>query len=471
MHKIITDGFSLVCTLVMFSVSQGLYAESQWNKPDPVAFPASALLELQFDKTKALRFQWQAVAGATLYHLQEKAEYADHFVDLAANLPARLHHYRISPPLYGRGTHQYRLLSCNAAGCSASNSLTLVHNSAVNLMEWMPPQRSDLFGAALSLNQDGTVLAVGAPRAQLRNARSNAGSGAVYLYRHDQGHWDPPVVLKSSISVNRFGYPVQLDADGQVLTVGSQTLPTGKETQGAMHVYTRQGSNKWRQATRSPHYVNAVTDYPALPNSLSRDGKVLAVSEQYEFINHASDAFEADSGYSSGELRFVRVFEHDKAGWQAPQLVWPSRYSPEALFGHAISLSGDGQLLAIGAPVLLDSDDQYPRNRGAVHLYQRSAKGSWRLQTTLRSTNPHNANFFGHSVSLNSNGTVLAIGAFDDNGKSADNSLGTGLVQVYTRTASTDWQLNALFRAPADNRRPLTQARAKHNEFSKQEDS
>ena len=454
MLKLMTRVVNLLNIIVIATLSQTLYAEPVYHRKEPVSFPSPAVLDLQFDDSKALLFQWQAAAGVTLYHLQERAEHSDHFTDLAANIPANLLYYRMPPSLYGRSTHHYRLLSCNIAGCSPSNVITLYRNATLNLVDWLPPQRGDLFGAALSLNKDGTVLAVGAPSSQVRRIKNNGGSaGSVYLFNHNEGHWNPPVILKASSTTNRFGYPVQLDRDGQVLTVGSS-----KDQHSVTHIFTRKSMNKWRRSDYSPNVDNNPTDYPTLPNSLSQNGDVLAIASQYEFVNHPTSAAKDDPGLSSGPLRFVQVFERDKTGWQEPQFVWPSRYSSESVFGYAVSLSGDGQLLAIGAPALVDSDERYPRIRGAVYLYQRSASGRWHLQETLRSEAPHNANFFGHSVSLNGNGTVLAIGAFDHRGKAEGKDLGSGLVQVFTRTASTDWQLNRVFRAPTGQRKILTLA-------------
>ncbi|MFG1495100.1 hypothetical protein ABMA57_00615 [Saccharospirillum sp. HFRX-1] len=454
MHRVMTSVFYPLSSLVCFFINLSAGAENFYYPKEPSVFPSQTELSLDFDEDHALHFQWQAAPGATLYHLQERTEDSDHFVDLAANLPGDLLHYRMSPPLYGRSTQDYRVLSCNIAGCKPSNTLTLHHNAMINLVEWLPPQPSDLFGATLSLNKDGTVLAIGAPSSQFRRINNGSGSaGSVYLFNHSEGHWNPPVILKASSSTDRFGYPVQLDADAQVLTVGSR-----KGQRSLAHIFTRKGVDTWRRSADSPKFDDSPADYPALPTSLSQAGDVLAIASQYEFVNHPVSTTNNDPGQSTGPLRFVQIFERDLTGWQKPTIIGPSRYSFESAFGYAISLSGDGQVLAIGAPVLIDSDEQYPRTRGAVYLYRRLASGRWHLQETLRSTTPHNANFFGHSVSLNGNGTVLAIGSFERRGKTSSQALGSGLVQVFTRTASTNWQLNQVFSAPGDQQKTVTLA-------------
>lgn len=454
MQKNKTRAVNLLYAMLIVTLSHASYAEPTYSRTEPLTFPSPAVLDLHFDNSHRLLFQWQAAEGATIYHLQERSERSDRFVDLAANIPAKLLSFRMPPSLYGRSIHHYRLLSCNISGCNPSNVITLYRNTTLNLVDWLPPQRGDLFGAALSLSEDGTMLAVGSPSSQVGHIKSDGSSaGSVYLFSHNEGHWSSSVVLKASKTTNRFGYPVQLDADGQVLTVGSSV-----DQHGVTHVFTRKSINKWRRFDYSPSVDNDPSDYPILPNSLSKSGKVLAIANQYEFVNHPINAAEDDSGFADIPVRFVQVFERDKTGWQEPQFIWPSRYNLGSAFGYAISLSGNGQVLAIGAPVLVDHDDQYSLTRGAVHLYQRSTKGHWRLQKTLHSIAPHNANFFGYSISLNGNGTVLAIGAFEHGDKTPNKDLGTGMVQLFTRTATTDWQLNQVFTAPTDQRKTLTLA-------------
>jgi len=446
MRRVMLLVFQRLSHCAFLFISLSVSAEPTYHKKNTPAFPSGTVLNIQFDEENALRFQWAATEGATLHHLQERTEGNDHFTDLAANLPSDMLHYRITPPLYGSSTHHYRLLSCNVVGCKPSNVLTLHHNSMSNLVEWLLTQSDDLFGAALSLNNAGTVLAVGAPSSQYNRIQSNSSSaGSVYLFDHSEGHWNAPIILKPPRSIDRFGYPVQLDKDGQVLAVGSR-----KDQRSVTEIFMRKGMHQWRRSDYSPSADNRLANHPTLANSLSESGHVLAIASQYELVNHRGNAAKNDPGQSSGPVRFVQIFERKKNGWQEPQLIRPDRSELESVFGYAISLSGDGQALAIGAPALRDNDDQYSRIRGAVYLYQRSATGHWQLQNTLHSTAPHNAISFGHSVSLNGNGTVLAIGAFEHSDKTSSKNIGTGLVQVFTRTTSADWQLNKVLRAPGD---------------------
>lgn len=70
-------------------------------------------------------------------------------------------------------------------------------------------------------------------------------------------------------------------------------------------------------------------------------------------------------------------------------------------WGSAISLSGDGTTLAVGAP------EAVATRRGNVNIYN-ATTGT--LLRTITSPNPANDNLFGKSVSLNYDGTLLAVG-------------------------------------------------------------
>jgi len=76
----------------------------------------------------------------------------------------------------------------------------------------------DMFGSALTLNADGTLLAIGAPFDDRSSPTAPAGdedapdSGAAYVYRHDGSAWSRDAFLKKATPVagDRFGTAVAL---------------------------------------------------------------------------------------------------------------------------------------------------------------------------------------------------------------------------------------------------------------------
>jgi len=84
-------------------------------------------------------------------------------------------------------------------------------------------------------------------------------------------------------------------------------------------------------------------------------------------------------------------------------------------FGNSISLSGQGEVLVVGAI--------HHSGRGSAYVYGREINtngdpvGSWVYRVTLNAPNAGSGDQFGYSVSLNCRGILLAVGArFEDNG-------------------------------------------------------
>lgn len=89
--------------------------------------------------------------------------------------------------------------------------------------------------------------------------------------------------------------------------------------------------------------------------------------------------------------------------------------------GMSVSLSNDGSILAIGA----DQNDGNGANSGHVRVYQYSS-GTW-TQLGNDIDGESSGDRFGYSVSLSSDGSKLAVGAFQNDG----NGLDAGHVRVF----------------------------------------
>jgi hypothetical protein len=100
----------------------------------------------------------------------------------------------------------------------------------------------------------------------------------------------------------------------------------------------------------------------------------------------------------------------------------------ESGFGMRLSLSADGQTLAIAeagndarnTTAGDDCDAATPvnclRNSGAVRIYTRSTSG-WALQATLKASNASEGDYFGYSMALSASGDALVVGAPGEDGE------------------------------------------------------
>eukprot|EP00980_Cylindrotheca_fusiformis_P016326 scaffold4847_cov89-Cylindrotheca_fusiformis.AAC.13 len=106
--------------------------------------------------------------------------------------------------------------------------------------------------------------------------------------------------------------------------------------------------------------------------------------------------------------------------------------------GDRVSISGDGSLLA-AAP------GSYSGNTlaGIVQFFQKQEDGGWKENTDLRLLGVDTADYFGSDVSLSGNGQRVAIGAYGDDGPNGeadgldDSKRDSGSVSIYEMSDGT----------------------------------
>ena len=193
------------------------------------------------------------------------------------------------------------------------------------------------------------------------------------------------------------GSSVALSSDGTVLAVGAWR----NSNSGRVKVYTysretwvQVGGNLDGQGNDS-RFGRSV--------ALSADGTVLAVgAEQHD---------KSSSEFYAGR---AEVFTWDGGNWVL-------RGSPidgkgeDDYFGTAIGLSNDGTVLVVGA-----NSYQSP---GSVRIYEWTSAEWQQRGVDLQGTSPNDS--FGYSVSISSDGSVVAIGA-----RANDNNNGSDVGQV-----------------------------------------
>ncbi len=128
-----------------------------------------------------------------------------------------------------------------------------------------------------------------------------------------------------------------------------------------------------------------------------------------------------NSHYNNGyNAGQVRVFENNNNNWeQIGQAI--EEGTPGDFFGYSVSINSIGSIVAIGSPF---NDDQ-GTNSGLVKIYE-NTNGNWtQIGQDINGGNPFDQ--AGWSVSLNAEGNIVAIGS-DFNG---DNGNQSGQVRIY----------------------------------------
>jgi len=193
---------------------------------------------------------------------------------------------------------------------------------------------------------------------------------------------------------------------------------------------------------------------------ISEDGNTLAISAPDEDSNTTGiNGDQTDNSASNSGA--VYVFTRSSGTWSQQAYIKASNSAANDTFGETLSLSADGNTLAVGADgedsnatgVNGDQTDNSANFSGAAYVFTRSAN-TWSQEAYIKASNTGNADFFGRSLALSADGNTLAVGASGEdsnatgiNGNQADNSLtSSGATYVFTRTGST-WSQEAYIKA------------------------
>jgi len=235
----------------------------------------------------------------------------------------------------------------------------------------------DKCGAEVSLSADGYWMAVGC-------YGHDSGTGYVKVYQFTREGWSKK---GDSIFGGRkgsyFGSVVSLSADGQIMAVGAPGLDA---VTGHVYVYTWL-SDSWVQIGAGME-VEA-NGSSTVSVSLSADGSMLAAGAKW-----------ADgAGTSRGHVEIYKFDKNDGYWSNYGGLDGEFDYDN---FGDSVSLSSDGNTLAVGAP-------DYSSYSGRVCVYKFDEDKSYR-QLGDCMNGVAKWDFYGKYVSISDDGLRVAIG-------------------------------------------------------------
>ncbi len=285
-----------------------------------------------------------------------------------------------------------------------------------------------LLGDSVALSGDGNTMAVGAPNessgAKGINGNGNGNgnendtsvysAGAVYVYtrRNATSPWTQQAYVKASNPGlgAEFGHVVTLSADGNTMAVSA---------------YFEASAAK------------GINGNPA-DESIPQSGAV------YVFIRR---------GTTWAQQAYVKASNTGEAGTEG-------NFGDGDQFGFSLSLSDDGNTIAVGANAE-DSNatgingnqaDNSMQSSGAAYVFTRTGT-TWTQQAYVKAANTAPNVQFGYAVGLSSDGNTLAASSFDEGGGSRQiNGVydrtrnGTGAVYIFVR-AGGGWTQQAYLKA------------------------
>ena len=231
-------------------------------------------------------------------------------------------------------------------------------------------------------------------------------------------------IIGSSNS-DQFGTSVTLSGDGLTMAIGGQLNDDGGAQSGHVQI--------WRRVDDSWVFdfeIDGVAsnDRSGSAISLSFDGSTLAIG---------ADKNDDGPGSNSGH---VRVFRDNGATWQQVGSDILGEASND-LSGRAVSLSADGNTIAIGAP----ENDANGDKSGHVRVFE-NISGTW-TQVGTDIDGEATGDLSGSYVALSADGSIVAVGAHanDSNGNNS------GHVRIYQNNGGTWTSIGEITGAAAED--------------------
>jgi len=332
------------------------------------------------------------------------------------------------------------------------------------------------------ISGDGLYVGIGAPRDTGPGSEDDAGGAHVFYY--DGSAWDQSTKLTVPASdaeaYGHFGSAMSLNDDGSILAVGHGRYGT---QEGGFHIYTRSGTGAgtWTEQgvftpTETGAYGNVTHSYEGYLGGpkLSGNGQYVIVSQkayssstgrawiftgsgsswsQQALISASGATYVGTADYwgeavdmnKTGEyvivgatqagkphlyqrIGFATIHLRSGTSWSQQAVLAPGDGITNKMFGRTVCISGDGLYAAVGA---INDAESYT-DSGSVYVYVRSGT-SWSQQAKIHLGSDGAANaHFGQSIDMNDDGDLLVI----SDGGNNTNTVGT--LYIYKRDG-TSW--------------------------------
>jgi Flp pilus assembly pilin Flp len=263
-------------------------------------------------------------------------------------------------------------------------------------------------GRSVSLSSDGSTVAIGAHN----NEGNGTDAGHVRIYKNISGTWTQVGSdIDGEAGGDLSGYSVSMSGDGNIVAIGA-SLNSGNGTDaGHVRIY-KNINGTWTQQGLD---IDGETeyDYSGQSISLSSDGSTVAIGA------HNNEGNGSYAGH-------VRIYKNINGTWTQQGLDIDGEAAGDR-FGSSVSLSSDGSNVAIGA-YFNEGNGSYA---GHVRIYK-NINGTWTQQGSDIDGEAAD-DYSGSPVSLSSDGSTVAIGAYFNEGNGSD----AGHVRIYKNINGT----------------------------------
>lgn len=337
------------------------------------------------------------------------------------------------------GIEDYSDMSLSGDGLS----LAIATKTGTNVYEWTAntwsitgqqiPSTDVSFDDKISLSNNGDTLIVGDPFYSDPNSASQFSyEGQVKVYQNISNTWTQiGNTINGSDFLGYFGSLVSISSDGNTIAIG--TAQTNNNDYVAILEFV--GNNWISKGTNIAQIGNDI-----ISMELADDGDAIVIGEAYsarvlkyntdwEQVNVAveGDVATDQLGYAvtisgdgdlfaagapsietTGANGYVSVYEHNKNSvTRFGNEIYG--YGTQDRLGSSVAVSGNGNIIAVGANG--SSNNSGTLEYGHVRVFEKTANGLQQIGVDIRSTTDFDSGSFGTEVALNADGTLLAISA------------------------------------------------------------
>jgi hypothetical protein len=280
----------------------------------------------------------------------------------------------------------------------------------------------DQSGFSVSLSADGSIIAIGARFNDSTTGLSTDNRGSVRIYKCIGATWTQiGQDIDGEAAGDQSGYSVSLSADGTIVAIGAIYNDGNGSDSGHVRVYQYNGTSTWTKIGQDID-GEALTNWSGFSVSISSDGTIVAIGAWYNDGN----------GNDSGHVRIYQYNNGSTTWTQIGQDIDGEAANDQS--GYSVSISDNGQIVAIGARY--NAGTVAGSYRGHVRVYQYNGSTTW-TQIGQDIDGEASQDNSGWSVSLSSDGTIVAIGAVNNDGTTGTAADNRGSVRVYKNISGT----------------------------------
>jgi len=297
---------------------------------------------------------------------------------------------------------------------------------------------SDVFGYSVSIS--GIYAIVGAPHEDENSSGGNTlrNAGSAYIFERDfNGNWNQvqKLVASGRDTLDEFGFSVSISGNTAIVgaykededsTGGNYLLNAG-----SVHIFERDTNGNWDQVKK----INAIDreewDWFGYSVSISGNNVIVGALHEDDDSTGGNNLPAAGSAY---------LFERDGNGnWKYAQKIVASDRATFDFFGVSVSVSGNYAIVGAYWEDENATGGSWVHNAGSAYIFKREGNGNWKQVQKIVASDRHNEDLFGCSVSIDSNYAIVGAYKEDAIGAGGPATFKAGSAFIFERDGNGYW--------------------------------